>query len=115
MSSHLEQQLQNRFTLFRLWNLPNITHFFNHNAHNIQAVVGSTHIGADAELIDSLSALEIVLSFSVRLHKVDLAYCKEKVIRVTNTLDVLTDDVADTAIGLILATLKRVCEGDRFV
>ncbi|KAL9997999.1 putative hydroxyphenylpyruvate reductase [Helianthus debilis subsp. tardiflorus] len=115
MSSYLEQQLQTRFTLFRLWNLPNKTHFFNHNAHNIQAVVGSTHIGADTELIDSLPALEIVSSFSVGLDKVDLAYCKEKGIRVTNTPDVLTDDVADTAIGLILATLRRICEGDRFV
>lgn len=41
--------------------------------------------------------------------------CKEKGIRVSNTPDVLTEDVADLAIGLILATLRRMCESDRYV
>lgn len=36
-------------------------------------------------------------------------------IRVTNTPDVLTDDVADAAIGLALATLRKICGCDRFV
>jgi hydroxypyruvate reductase len=36
-------------------------------------------------------------------------------VRVTNTPDVLTDDVADMALGLMLATLRRLCVGDRFV
>ncbi|XP_076925284.1 glyoxylate/hydroxypyruvate/pyruvate reductase 2KGR-like isoform X2 [Bidens hawaiensis] len=108
MSTYLQHQLNNRFTLFRLWDLPT-----SHNhAGSIQAVVGSTHIGADRQLIDSLPALEIVSSFSVGLDKVDLDYCKHKGIRVTNTPDVLTDDVADLAIGLILATLRRICESD---
>ena len=35
--------------------------------------------------------------------------------RVTNTPDVLTDDVADMALALILATLRRICVGDRLV
>ncbi|KAI3501959.1 hypothetical protein L1887_29988 [Cichorium endivia] len=75
----------------------------------------NTNIGADRKLIDSLPALEIVSSFSVGLDKVDLGYCKEKSIRVTNTPDVLTEDVADLAIRLILATFRRVCECDRYV
>ncbi|XP_076881164.1 glyoxylate/hydroxypyruvate/pyruvate reductase 2KGR-like [Bidens hawaiensis] len=112
MSTYLQHQLQNRFTLFRLWDLPTNHH---KEAASIQAVVGSTHIGADRQLIDSLPALEIVSSFSVGLDKVDLDYCKQRGIRVTNTPDVLTDDVADLAIGLILATLRRICESDRYV
>lgn len=52
---------------------------------------------------------------SVGLDKIDLARCKEKGIRVANTPDVLTDDVADLAIGLILAVLRRICESDRYV
>ena len=40
---------------------------------------------------------------------------KARGIRVTNTPDVLTDDVADLALALILATLRRVCVGDRLV
>ncbi|MQK21590.1 2-hydroxyacid dehydrogenase, partial [Escherichia coli] len=41
--------------------------------------------------------------------------CKKKGIRVTNTPDVLTDEVADLTIGLILAVLRRICECDRYV
>lgn len=63
----------------------------------------------------SLPKLEIVATCSVGLDKIDLARCKEKGIRVANTPDVLTDDVADLAIGLILAVLRRICESDRYV
>ena len=67
-------------------------------------MVGNTFVGASAELIDSLPKLEIVSIDSVALDKVDLAKCKERNIAVTNTPDVLIDDVADLAIGLALAT-----------
>ncbi|GJX21218.1 hydroxyphenylpyruvate reductase-like protein [Tanacetum coccineum] len=72
-------------------------------------------IGADMELIDSLPALDIVSSYSVGLDKVDLEYCVEKRIKVTNTPDVLTNDVADMAVGLIFAMLRRICECDQYV
>lgn len=52
---------------------------------------------------------------SVGLDKIDLAKCKEKGIRVANTPDVLTDDVTDLAIGLILAVLRRICKSNRYV
>uniref|UniRef100_A0A2N9EP55 glyoxylate reductase (NADP(+)) n=1 Tax=Fagus sylvatica TaxID=28930 RepID=A0A2N9EP55_FAGSY len=115
MFDYLEQRLQNRFNLFKLWTYSSNTDFFKNNSHSIRAIVGDTKIGADAELIDSLPRLEIVSSFSVGLDKIDLRKCQQKGIRVTNTPDVLTDDVADTAIGLVLAVMRRLCECDRFV
>ena len=66
-------------------------------------------------MIETLPKMEIVSSFSVGLDKIDLVRCKEKGIRVTNTPDVLTEDVADLALALILATLRRICESDRYV
>lgn len=108
MSSYLEQELQNRFKLFKPESL-------SENRDSIRAVVGNASFGADAELIDSLPSLEIVASYSVGLDKIDLGKCKERGIRVTNTPDVLTDDVADVAIGLALATLRKICGCDRFV
>lgn len=92
-----------------------MSEFLKDNANKIQAVVGNTKIGADAELIDSLPNLKIVASYSVGLDKIDLRKCEEKGIRVTNTPDVLTDDVADIAIGLMLAVLRRLCVCDEFV
>ncbi|KAK4764773.1 hypothetical protein SAY86_025863 [Trapa natans] len=115
MSAYLEQELDKRFKLFRFWQFPQRAQFLKENCGSIRAVVGNATVGADAELIDALPKLEIVSSFSVGLDKVDLAKCKEKGVRVTNTPDVLTDDVADLAIGLCLAVLRRICECDRYV
>lgn len=115
MNSYLEQELDKRFKLFRYWNFPQTQQFLKENSNSIRAVVGNATAGADAELIESLPKLEIVSSFSVGLDKIDLNKCREKVIRVTNTPDVLTEDVADLAIGLMLAVLRRICECDRYV
>lgn len=114
-SSYLEEELDKRFNLFRFWNFPQKQQFLKENSKSIRAVVGNAAAGADANLIDSLPKLEIVSSFSVGLDKIDLKKCKEKGIRVTNTPDVLTEDVADLAIGLMLAVLRRLCECDRYV
>lgn len=115
MSPYLEQELDKRFKLFRFWNFPQKKEFLKEHSTSIRAVVGNASAGADAELIDALPGLEIVSSYSVGLDKIDLGKCKEKGIRVTNTPDVLTEDVADLAIGLILAVLRRICECDRYV
>lgn len=115
MSSYLENELQKRFNLVRFWNSPEKSVFLENHRNSIRAVVGNASAGADAQLIDDLPKLEIVSSFSVGLDKIDLGKCKEKGIRVTNTPDVLTEDVADLAIGLILALLRRLCECDRYV
>ncbi|KAM7471748.1 hypothetical protein LguiA_009931 [Lonicera macranthoides] len=115
MSPYLEQELDKRFKLFKFWNFPQRKEFLKENCNSIRAIVGNATAGADADLIDSLPRLEIVSSFSVGLDKIDLAKCKEKGIRVTNTPDVLTEDVADLAIGLMIATLRKLCECDRYV
>ncbi|KAJ1388775.1 hypothetical protein SESBI_38866 [Sesbania bispinosa] len=112
---YLEQELGKRYNLFRIWDYPQKAQLLKQHASSIRAVVGNASAGADAELIEALPKLEIVSSFSVGVDKIDLNKCKEKGIRVTNTPDVLTDEVADLAIGLILALLRRICECDRFV
>ncbi|KAF8025590.1 hypothetical protein BT93_F2431 [Corymbia citriodora subsp. variegata] len=115
MNAYLEQELEKRFRLFRFWQFPQRAQFLKEHSASIRAVVGSSVAGADAELIEALPRLEIVSSFSVGLDKVDLGRCREKGIRVTNTPDVLTEDVADLAIGLCLAVLRRICASDKYV
>ncbi|AEE36316.1 Glyoxylate/hydroxypyruvate reductase A HPR2 [Arabidopsis thaliana] len=115
MSSYLENELEKRFNLLRFWTSPEKSVLLETHRNSIRAVVGNASAGADAQLISDLPNLEIVSSFSVGLDKIDLGKCKEKGIRVTNTPDVLTEDVADLAIGLILALLRRLCECDRYV
>lgn len=115
MSPYLEQELEKRFNLLKLWTVPHKTQFIKDHSASIRAIVGNASAGADGELIAALPKLEIISSFSVGIDKVDLKMCKEKGIRVTNTPDVLTDDVADLAIGLTLAVLRRLCESERYV
>lgn len=115
MSTYLEQELSSRFNLFKLWTQFCKSKFLQQNSSHIKAVVGDTKCGADSELIESLPNLEIVASYSVGLDKIDLDTCRDKGVRVTNTPDVLTDGVADLAVGLILAVLRRVCVGDEFI
>jgi len=59
--------------------------------------------------------LKLIACFSVGLDSVDLAAARELGIAVTNTPDVLTDEVADLAVGLMLATSRRIAAADRFV
>ncbi|XP_010430045.1 PREDICTED: glyoxylate/hydroxypyruvate reductase A HPR2-like [Camelina sativa] len=115
MNSYLENELEKRFNLLRFWTSPEKSVLLETHRNSIRAVVGNAFVGADAQLINDLPKLEIVSSFSVGLDKIDLGVCKDKGIHVTNTPDVLTEDVADLAIGLILALLRRLCECDRYV
>ncbi|KAL3840885.1 hypothetical protein ACJIZ3_025476 [Penstemon smallii] len=117
LSNYLQQRLSNRYILFKLWQVPpeSRREFLDKHSELIKAVVGNGVTGADAELIDSLPHLEIVASHSSGLDKIDLDKCREKGIRVTYTPDALTDEVADMAILLTLATARRICEADRYV
>ena len=67
------------------------------------------------ELLDALPALEIISVFGVGYDGVPTDYCKRRGIKVTNTPDVLTDDVADVAVGLILMTGRGFVRANRFV
>jgi lactate dehydrogenase-like 2-hydroxyacid dehydrogenase len=59
--------------------------------------------------------LEIMSSFGVGYDHIDTAHAREHNIVVTNTPDVLTEEVADVAIGLLIATLREFIRADRYV
>lgn len=67
------------------------------------------------DLLDQLPKLEIISVFGVGYDGVPVAYCKKRGLKVTNTPDVLTDDVADVALGLILMTGREFVRLNRFV
>jgi hydroxypyruvate reductase len=81
----------------------------------IRAVVTGGAEGIDAATIDALPDLEIISVCAVGYDSTDVAHAKARGVAVTNTPDVLTDDVADLAIGLMLATSRRIAEHDRYV
>ncbi len=64
-------------------------------------------------LLEHLPNLEIVSVMGVGYDGVPIPWCQEQGVRVTNTPDVLTDDVADIAVALVLMTSRRLVESNR--
>ncbi|MFO1317459.1 MAG: 2-hydroxyacid dehydrogenase [Burkholderiales bacterium] len=66
-------------------------------------------------LLDALPKLEIISVFGVGYDGVPVDYCRSRGIKVTNTPDVLTDDVADVAVALVMMTGRGFVRLNRFV
>jgi lactate dehydrogenase-like 2-hydroxyacid dehydrogenase len=88
---------------------------FAAKAPHIRAVAASGESRLPAELVSRLPALEIVSVNGVGYDGIDVAACKARGAVVTHTPDVLNDDVADLAIGLMLAAARQLPAADRYV
>jgi lactate dehydrogenase-like 2-hydroxyacid dehydrogenase len=116
MSASVIAALEQRFVLHRLWEQPDPDAFFAEVGPDVRGMAASTLAGTiDATWFDGLPALEIVASFGVGYDKVDASAAASRGIVVTNTPGVLDEEVADLAVGLLLATLRRIPQADRFV
>ncbi|MDB5733550.1 MAG: Dihydrofolate reductase [Alphaproteobacteria bacterium] len=81
----------------------------------VRAAVTNGHSGPPPGLIDKMPKLEIIASASVGYDGIPVEYARSKGIPVTNTPDVLNDDVADLAIGLMIMTARRLVASDCYV
>lgn len=81
----------------------------------IRGLVQSGGSQTPTALLDALPKLEIISVFGVGYDGVPVDYCRARGIKVTNTPDVLTDDVADVAVGLTLMTLRGFVHADRWL
>jgi hydroxypyruvate reductase len=81
----------------------------------IRAIAASGESKVGAELIAQLPALEIISVMGVGYDGIDVAAAKARGVVVTHTPDVLNDDVADLAIGLMLAVARQLARADRYV
>lgn len=77
--------------------------------------VAATGGTVDAALMDRLPDLEIVANYGVGYDNIDAAEAGRRGIVVTNTPDVLNEEVADTAMGLLLAAVRRLPEADAYL
>lgn len=111
----LVEQLEARYTVHRWWEVEDRAAFLQAHGGAIRGIVTSGRFGASRELIDSLPALEAILSFGVGYDPIDIDAAKARGVIVTNTPGVLDDCVADTALALLLSASRRIAEADRFV
>ena len=85
-------------------------------ADKVRGIAVTYHtVHADKSALALFPKLEIVASFGVGYDHVDSAYAREHGIVVTNTPDVLTEEVADVAMGLLIATLREFVKADRYL
>jgi lactate dehydrogenase-like 2-hydroxyacid dehydrogenase len=72
-------------------------------------------VRCDGGVMAMFPKLEIAASFGVGYDHVDASYASQHNIIVTNTPDVLTEEVADVAMGLLIATLREFVKADRYL
>ncbi|MBB4041014.1 lactate dehydrogenase-like 2-hydroxyacid dehydrogenase [Microvirga flocculans] len=110
------ETLDKAFTLHRLWEQDDREAFLETIGPRIRGIATSTLYGRlEASLLDRLPSVEIIASFGVGYDNVDAAEAARRGIVVTNTPGVLDDEVADLTIGLLLATLRKIPQADRYL
>ncbi|VWD10614.1 D-2-hydroxyacid dehydrogenase [Burkholderia aenigmatica] len=103
------------YDVHRLWEAADRAAFLAEHGAGVRAIATRGDLGANAELIAALPKLEIIACYGVGTDAIDLAAARARGIRVTNTPDVLTGDVADLGVGLALAMMRRIGAGDAYV
>ena len=108
--------LASKTRLHRLWEAKDREAELARIAPHIRAMAsGGGHARVDAALMSRLPALEIVSCFGVGYDQVDAVWAGAHGIVVTHTPDVLNDEVADTAFGLLLNAVRQLPQADRYV
>lgn len=109
------ERLEAHFTIHRTWDAADLDSLMPTIAGSVRGMSTMAPQGADRALIERFPNLEIIAANSVGVDPIDLDCARERGIIVTNTPGVLTECVADHGMALVLAVMRRVAEGDRFV
>jgi lactate dehydrogenase-like 2-hydroxyacid dehydrogenase len=105
------------FTLHKLWEAPDRDRLIGELSPRLRAIAagGPFHDRVDSALMAKLPNLEFISSFGVGYDHVDAKWAGEHGIVVTNTPDVLNEEVADTALGLLLCTVRELPQAERYL
>lgn len=109
------KQLDAAYTVHRYYEASDQEAFVSGIAARIEAAATAGHEGMPVALMRRFPKLKIISCFGVGVDGIDVPAARDLGIAVTNTPDVLTDCVADNALALVLATMRRTVFNDRFV
>ena len=111
----LAAELGQRKTLLHLPTGPQRAAFLDRHADDVTVILSCGRPGVDSGLMAQLPNLEAIANFGAGVDAIDLDAARGRGIAVSNTPDVLTDTVADTALGLILDTMRGFSAADRYI
>ena len=106
--------LQSEFTCHKLFAAPDKERFFKDHS-SVRGLATFGPLPVDAKLMDALPKLEIISNFGVGVDAINLEDARSRGIIVTNTPDVLNDCVADTALALVLMTLRKFPQSEVYL
>lgn len=102
--------LESAYDVYRFWEGPPIE-----AAHDIRVMVVAGEAPLDKALIERLPNLDLLACFTSGYDGIDIDWCRERDLPVTHAPGVNHEDVADHALGLILAARRQIASGDRQV
>jgi lactate dehydrogenase-like 2-hydroxyacid dehydrogenase len=112
----IEDEISARLPLHRLWLEPNPDLWLAEWAPRIRAIaMTGGHAPLDEAYMRQYSKLEIISSFGVGYDNIDAKAAARLGITVTNTPGVLDDEVADTALGLMIMTVRQLPQAERYL
>ncbi|MBB4082708.1 2-hydroxyacid dehydrogenase [Brevundimonas lenta] len=100
--------LEGTYDVYRFWEGPPVE-----AAHDIRALVVAGEFPLDKHLIESLPNLSLIACFTSGYDGIDVDWCRARGLPVTHAPGVNHEDVADHAIGLVLAARRGIAAGDR--
>ena len=100
--------LESAWDVYRFWEGPPVE-----AAHDIRALVVAGEFPLDKPLIESLPNLQLIACFTSGYDRIDVPWCRARGLAVTHAPGVNHEDVADHALGLILAARRQITAGDR--
>jgi len=115
MPAETARKLEETAELLRLWEAPDAGAFLARHGERIRGFAASGSFRSDRAFFEQVPRLEILANFGVGYDGVDTAEAARRGVVVTNTPDVLTEEVADIAIGLLIATLRQIPQSDRYL
>jgi hydroxypyruvate reductase len=107
--------LQSEFACHKLFEAPDKDVFLAKHSASVRGLATFGPLPIDGKLMDALPKLEIVSNFGVGVDAINLGDAKKRRIIVTNTPDVLNDCVADTALALVLMTLRKFPQSESYL
>jgi lactate dehydrogenase-like 2-hydroxyacid dehydrogenase len=107
--------VETAFTAHRLWEQADPAAFIARQGGAIRAIAGGAKNRMDGDWLKQFPKLEFVANFGVGYDGVDATWCGRNEVIVSNTPDVLTDEVADLALGLLLATIRQLPQADAYL
>jgi len=115
MMPHVMAALEEAYTVHKLYEAEDKEKLVAEVAPRIRAIGTNGHYGASHALVEALPNLEIIGCFGVGVDAIDLGHAARQGVVVTNTPEVLNDDVANLAVVLILAVSRMLVRNDRVV